>query len=463
MKKIKMLLAAAMCVAAGSLGASPAVTVRVTPETGVIVAGPGREAMIRIAIDAEKIADAPRTGVNLAIALDRSGSMGGGKIEDAKRAAITALKMLDDDDWFSLVVYDGAAQVLIPATRVGDRIARYSPDSSRRAFDSARDVIIDAIGRIRPGGSTALFAGVSLAVSELEKAECPEGFVRRVVLLSDGQANVGPSTPADLGRLGAGLVKEGISVSTVGVGVDYNEDLMTALAQNSDGNFYYVEESSDLPFIFEQELSGALRVAARSVKLRIECPRGVRPVGILGHEARIDGNTVEIDFNQIYSGHRKVLVLQVEAADAKEGASLALADVKLQYVDNAQTVQKLSGGTVTVAVSRDAAEVRKSLNREASADIALQRSAVQRSEALAKIDAGDAEGGQKLMLQSKDILSSNLAETGSPQVAAAAKLVERQADELRFAPADSEAYSRVRKAVKGNAYQVSNSQTYQQE
>ncbi|MGE4301345.1 MAG: VWA domain-containing protein [Victivallaceae bacterium] len=463
MKKIKMLLAAAMCVAAGSLGAAPAVTVRVTPETGVIIAGPDREAMIRIAIDAEKIAGVPRAGVNLAIALDRSGSMGGEKIENAKRAAITALKMLNDDDWFSLVVYDGSAQVLIPATRVGDRIARYSPDSSMRAIDSARNVIIDAINQIRPGGSTALFSGVSLAVGELEKAECPEGFVRRVVLLSDGQANVGPSTPADLGRLGAGLVKEGISVSTVGVGLDYNEDLMTSLAQNSDGNFYYVEKSSDLPFIFERELSGALSVAARSVRLRIECPRGVRPVGILGHEARIDGNTVEIDFNQIYSGHRKVLVLQVEAADAREGSKLELAEVNLQYTDNAQAVQNLSVGKVTVAVSRDTAEVKKSLNRDASADIAIQRSVVQRSEALKKIDAGDVEGGRQIMADSNAMLRSNLEYTGSAEVAEAAKLGESQADKLKDAAVGSEEYVRVRKAVKGNAYQVSNSQTYQQE
>lgn len=465
MKKIKMLLAAAICVAAGSLGAaSSTVTVRVTPETGVIRAGTGREAMIRIAIDTEKITSARRAGVNLAIALDRSGSMGGEKLENAKKAAVTALRMLDDDDWFSLVVYDNEARVLIPATRVGSLVPVESYGSyEKRSTEPARDAMIRKIGEIVSGGGTALFAGVSQAVGELDRAECPKGFVRRVVLLSDGQANVGPSTPADLGRLGAGLVKEGISVSTVGVGLDYNEDLMTSLAQNSDGNFYYVEKSSDLAFIFEQELSGALNVAASSVKLRIECPRGVRPVGILGHEAKIDGNTVEIDFNQIYAGHSKVLVLQVEAADAREGSKLELAEVKLQYTDNSQAVQNLSGGKAVVAVSRDTAEVKKSLNRDASADIAIQRSAVQRTEALKKIDSGDVEGGRQLMAETSEMLRLNEAATGSGQVAAAAAVAADQTAKLKDAEVGSESYERVRKSVKGNAYQLNSSQPYLQE
>ena len=127
------------------------------------------------------------------------------------------------------MTYDSRARVLIPSTRV--------TDANRRE-------LTEKINAVTLGGSTALFAGVSLAANEI--AKCREaGFVNRIVLLSDGQANVGPSSAQELGRLGRGLVKEGVSVSTVGVGSDYNENLMTALAQNSDGNFYFVENSRD--------------------------------------------------------------------------------------------------------------------------------------------------------------------------------------------------------------------------
>ena len=211
--------------------------------------------------------------------------------------------MLGENDRFSLVTYDSRARVLIPSTRV--------TDANRRE-------LTEKINAVTLGGSTALFAGVSLAANEI--AKCREaGFVNRIVLLSDGQANVGPSSAQELGRLGRGLVKEGVSVSTVGVGSDYNENLMTALAQNSDGNFYFVENSRDLSLIFEKELGSALAVAAKDVRLRIVCPPGITPKGILGHECRIHGQEIELDFNQIYAGHSKVLILQVGLPAAENG------------------------------------------------------------------------------------------------------------------------------------------------
>src|SRR4029450_1790476 len=86
--------------------------------------------------------------------------------------------------------------------------------------------------------------------------------VNRIILLSDGQANVGPSSPGDLGNLGASLIKEGISVTTLGLGLDYNEDLMTQLARRSDGNHYFIENSSDLARRFGYEVDYDIFVCA---------------------------------------------------------------------------------------------------------------------------------------------------------------------------------------------------------
>ena len=137
---------------------------------------------------------------------------------------------------FSVIVYDHHVKTIVPA-------------------QSARNVewIESRIRGIGPGGNTALFGGVSQGASEVRK-NLSNRYVHRIILLSDGLANVGPSSPEDLGRLGAALIKEGISVTTIGVGTDYNEDLMARLSQNSDGNTYFVESGRDLPRIFAAEL-----------------------------------------------------------------------------------------------------------------------------------------------------------------------------------------------------------------
>src|SRR5690606_15512664 len=130
------------------------------------------------------------------------------------------------------------------------------------------------IRAITPRGMTALYGGVNQGAAEIRK-HLDGTFVHRVLLLSDGIANVGPSAPADLERLGQALARENIAVTTIGVGLDYNEDLMTRLARASDGNTYFVEASQDLPRILAAELGDVLNVFARQVVIRIQFSDGV--------------------------------------------------------------------------------------------------------------------------------------------------------------------------------------------
>ena len=166
-------------------------------------------------------------------------------------------------------------------------------------------------------------------------------YVHRIILLSDGLANVGPSSPEDLGRLGAALIKENISVTTVGVGTDYNEDLMARLSQNSDGNTYFVESSGDLPRIFAAELGDVLSIVAKKVNLTIECPSGVRPIAIIGRDGRIKGQSVELYLNQLYGGQEKYALLKVEVPKAESGKEMEIAVAKgKKLYDKRQTIAK---------------------------------------------------------------------------------------------------------------------------
>ena len=259
-----------------------------------------------------------RTPVNVAIVIDKSGSMSGEKIRKAKEAALMAIDRLTRRDIVSVVAYNHTVEVLLPATKVTDRAA-----------------IRAAIGRLTAGGNTALFAGVSKGGEEVRKF-LDRNRVNRIVLLSDGLANVGPSSPAELGDLGGSLIKEGISVTTIGLGLGYNEDLMTQLARRSDGNHGFVKEPADLAKIFKFEFGDVLSVVAKEVAVTIRCAEGIRPIRLLGRKGDIVGQEVTAAINQLYSEQEKYVLLEVEVPPGEEKDVRDVATVDVSYL-NMQT------------------------------------------------------------------------------------------------------------------------------
>jgi len=269
--------------------------------------------------------DGDRTPVNVAIVIDKSGSMSGEKIKKAKEAARMAVDRLSGRDIVSIIAYDHTVQVLVPATKATEKKAIYA-----------------AIERLTSGGNTALFAGVSKGAQELRKFLDKER-ANRIVLLSDGLANVGPSSPDELGNLGASLIKEGISVSTIGLGLGYNEDLMHKLAVRSDGNHAFVKEPADLARIFKHEFGDVLSVVAQEVVVKIKIDHGIRPVRVLGRKADIDGQTITTTLNQIYSEQEKYILIEVEVPAGEEKSTRDVASVELSYLNmQTKTTDRLS-------------------------------------------------------------------------------------------------------------------------
>ena len=130
--------------------------------------------------------------------------------------------------------------------------------------------------------------------------------VNRVILLSDGIANVGPSSTSALAGLGRELRGDGIAVSAVGLGDDYNEDLMTALAEASNANYYYVKDAEKLPGIFAQESGVARSLLARNIVIRIQAPDGVRLKEIVGRPDITCGDRmVEIKMPELFGSEKR--------------------------------------------------------------------------------------------------------------------------------------------------------------
>jgi Ca-activated chloride channel family protein len=269
------MIAAGILLPAGSGARAGQVELKVAVSHPVLLAGQKQTAYLKVGLTGVPLAVAEkRAPVNVALVLDRSGSMSGDKIRRAKEAAILAIHQLGPDDIVSVVAYNHGVTVLVPATKVSDR-----------------HVIYSAIDRLHADGTTALFAGVSKGAHEVRKF-LSEDRVNRVILLSDGLANVGPSSPQALAALGASLIKEGISVTTIGLGLGYNEDLMFQLAHASEGNHVFVESSAHLARIFTREFGDLLSVVANEVEVEITCAEGIRPVRVLGRAADISGQRV---------------------------------------------------------------------------------------------------------------------------------------------------------------------------
>ena len=311
MKKLQLLSLAAALAQAASASAASDLTLRVMPDREFVYRPGPREVIVQVEVEGRKSDDARRAPMNLAIVLDRSGSMEGAKLEKARQAAALAVDKLGDDDIFSLVTYDNDTDLLIAPERVGGR--------------DHREELKARIHRIQAGGSTALHAGVVLGAKQVRRFFEKER-VNRVILLSDGIANVGPSSTSALAGLGRELRSDGITVSTIGLGDDYNEDLMTALAEASNANYYYVKDAEKLPGIFAEELGAARSLLARSIVIRIDAPEGVRLKEIIGRPDIVCGDrVVEIKMPELFGSEKRRFLVRCVAegkmADAIEAAS----------------------------------------------------------------------------------------------------------------------------------------------
>ena len=420
--------------------ANSLVACRVEIDRDVLPANGPQIAIVKVTLDAppppERI---ERPAVNLSIVLDRSGSMAGQKLEKAKQAAIEALRHLAPQDIFSVVVYDHRVETIVSAQSAG-RV----------------EWIENRIRRIHSGGNTALFGGVSQGAAEVRKNLNRE-YVHRIILLSDGLANVGPSSPEDLGRLGAALIKEDISVTTVGVGMDYNEDLMTSLSQNSDGNAYFVESSRDLPRIFAAELGDVLSVVAKKVQLLIECPEGVRPLSIIGREGRIRGRTVELFMNQLYGSQEKYALVEVEISGGKSGEKKDIALAQVSYENPFTRQKETSAGRTSARFSKDRNEVRRSTNIDVYREYQLNLNAMAQEKAIKLSDKGRKKEAVEELRTSAEQLRELGQEFDDAQLLDEAQEMEAQASQIEKEGMTKKS----RKTMRTRSFQMKNQQMKQ--
>jgi Ca-activated chloride channel family protein len=205
-----------------------------------------------------------RPAIYLGLVLDRSGSMAGlNKIHFAREAAIYAVEQLLPTDRVSVTIFDNVVQTIVPNTPAMDKVS-----------------MVRLLRDVQPGGATALHPAWAEGANQVNRFPL-RGGLNRVLLLSDGLANVGLTEPDAIATDVKQRARSGVSTSTMGVGKDYNEDLLQAMATSVDGNYYYIESPRQLVDIFQTELQGLTATVGHRTSLGIVPQNGVTVAEVL--------------------------------------------------------------------------------------------------------------------------------------------------------------------------------------
>ncbi|QWD02859.1 VWA domain-containing protein [Polynucleobacter paneuropaeus] len=217
--------------------------------------GESLDVLLRLRAPVQEIDAAARSQLAVSLVIDRSGSMNGGKLDEAKRCALDLLSRLRDGDWVSVVTYDDEIEVLLETMSV--RLAK--------------TLLPIRLDDIRADGTTNLHGGW-LKGAETLAPRAGRGMVSRVILLSDGQANHGLVSVEGICAQVRELASAGVTTSTVGIGFDFNEELMTAIATAGQGNSWYGQRAEDLAESFDAELGFLNNLVWQDVRIHLETP-----------------------------------------------------------------------------------------------------------------------------------------------------------------------------------------------
>ena len=322
-------------------------------------------------LKAKEVAEArgDRPPLNLSLVIDRSGSMEArGKMEKAKEAAKRIVKRLSAEDYISIVAYSTDAEVLLSA----------------RAPTNL-DEIFRIIDDIEPVGATNLSEGLELGRKEVEKNLSGKA-INRVLLLSDGKANMGIKDPRRLAELSQTIAQAGVSVTCLGLGKDFNEDLMLDIAEFGRGNFYFIERSNQILDIFQKELKGLLAAVAKDVELTIKPGAEVSIERVYGYRPTFQKSQVSIPLGSISSGQERKIVMKIKVKTGKVGP-LTVADAELNYENLLSKAKVSDKAIVGLAVTEKPALVDAGRSNKALARAETVVAAENLNEVVAQVKA----------------------------------------------------------------------------
>ena len=312
------------------------------PTTTLVLASTRSELGVRFRITGKAPPDARRPQLNLGLVVDTSGSMEGDSIEAVRASAKQLIGKLRDGDRVSLVTFDSTAHVVVPNVEIG-------PANRAR--------ILASIDQLVPRGTTALYEGLSSGLTLVARSRLPNG-INRIVLLSDGV----PNSSANLPALVSQLHSYGISVTTLGMGIDYDTRLMTQLARDTGGSFTYIEKPDQVSKVFDDELAKMTTIVGRNLQLAIQPGPGVTILPGPGLSAAGDGKFYTT-IGDLPADESRDIMVPIAVTARGDKSAVELVEGTLSFDDMiGSSGRQTRSAYVGIKASSDAAQVHAAVN-----------------------------------------------------------------------------------------------------
>jgi Ca-activated chloride channel family protein len=342
-----------------------------------VKAGAPTELLVRIRVDVDELGRKGRAPVNLALAVDTSGSMEGEAIAHEREACQKLVDALSDGDRLSIVTFDTRPELLVPSTVL---------DKKSRAVVAARIRSIDA------RGTTDLAGGLSTALSQVIGYRQPDG-INRIVLLGDGVPNDASTLPG----LAQQAKQQGIAITSLGLGLDYDETVMGQLAQVTGGKFHYVKAAEDITAVLKDEVLKIERVAGRGATVQLVAGPGVTIHEVVG-QGSPPAARVNVALGDLLSGEHRDLVVRLTVPARSAGAVIELLDAEVIYQDAlGSNAQVRKDSFLSVRASDDEAQLKAGHDREVELSAARASVAALVVQAIATARAGVLPEAHKLI------------------------------------------------------------------
>ena len=369
------------------------------PTAELVRAGETAELAVRVRVSAGRLPGAARPPLNLVLVMDTSGSMAGEPIEGARQAARDLIARLSPRDRIAVVAFHSRAEVIVPTLEMSP-LARAWADLKVRLVEAR--------------GTTDLASGLALGLDLAQAGRTP-GSTDRIVLVGDGVPNDAAALPGLVQRARSAR----IAITTLGLGVEFDDVLLGDLALETGGTYTFVEDGATVATVFDEELVRMTQVVARNVVVTLTPGPGVTLEAVPGVE--VSGTSRIAWLGDLAAGEIRDVIVPLSALGRRDGAAVELVDVMLSYEDAVdQRGTRLDGAFVAVRASADAAAVAASvkLPLEAARRRATAASAI--LEAIRRARMGDVDGGLALLATAETETRTAAETLADPELAALA-------------------------------------------
>jgi Ca-activated chloride channel homolog len=353
-----------------------------------------------------------RRSLNLSVVIDRSGSMAGDKLDFTRQAAQFLVQNLSARDILSIVLYNDHVETLLPPEHV-----------------QHKDAITQKIANIKASGTTNLSGGWLEGCNHVSR-NLNDDYLNRVILMTDGLANRGVIEPDKLVAMAKQKHEGGISTTTMGLGSDFNEDLLIAVANAGGGAFYFIESPEVTPIIFQEELRGLLSVIGQNLVISLELTDYVSNVNQLhAYPVAMDGKRISFRLGDVFGEEVKTLALELSMPPVQESGEKQIAVLRFDYDELTATgvEHRVFERPVIINIAPEGAQPSLA-NPEVSQSVLLLKAAQARREAVQQADQGNYNHASQILRKAAEAIEQ--AEMESNELNDEVKALLKQAEDM---------------------------------